>query len=149
MSQWHFATLNESLTICSTEMSWHWSVILLYYKETEWQHGVGEWGQRRELSKTLFKLSHLRININVKAQTNKKLRLLLVFKLTSLIGPVWVSTSIFDKYLQMKKEEIIYMNLKAHVLLLFSICYVLIIPKYDLSIPFMHFPLKIISWKTW
>lgn len=148
MSQGHFATWNESLTICSTEMSWHWSFCYITRRQ-EWQHSVGEWGQRWELSKTLFKLLHLWINANVKAQINTKLGLLLVFRLTSLIGPVWVSTSIFNKYLQMKKQEIIYMNLKAHVLLLFSICYVLIIPKYDLSIPFMHFSLKIISWKTW
>lgn len=122
MPQCQFAILNSPPMICSIEVSWHRSVPFAVSQGDR----TAAWcraGKRRELSKILLKLTHLRLNINVNAYTGTKLAPLLVFRPISSVSLVWILTSLFDKYPQMKKQEIIHVNMKTRVLLLFSICY--------------------------
>lgn len=85
----------------------------IYYTETGRQHG----------EQNTVKAHSLETKYKCRSLISTKRGLLLVFRFISLASLVWILTSMFDKYLQTKKQEIIYMNMKTRVLLLFSICY--------------------------
>lgn len=61
--------------------------------------------------------------MNVKAYISTKRQLLLVLDLQAQFALCEFQLVLFDRYLRMKKQEIIQVNVNAHVLLLFSICY--------------------------